>query len=75
VLQVVARRPGVVFSRATLLKDVWGRGCPDDHLIDVTMARLRRRLDPTALRLVTVPRRGYRLEGAAPNQVGGRSAI
>jgi uroporphyrinogen-III synthase len=67
VLQVVARRPGAVFSRATLLKDVWGTVGADDHLIDVTMARLRRRLDTTALRLVTVPRRGYRLEGTAPN--------
>jgi uroporphyrinogen-III synthase len=67
VLQVVARRPGAVFSRTTLLKDVWGDLDADDHLIDVTMARLRRRLDTTALRLVTVPRRGYRLEGAAPN--------
>jgi uroporphyrinogen-III synthase len=63
VLKVIARRPGVVFSRATLLREVWGDPQADPHLIDVAMARLRRRLDPVPLRVVTVPRRGYRLEG------------
>jgi uroporphyrinogen-III synthase len=63
VLHLVARRPGAVISRTTLLREVWGDTQADQHLIDVTMARLRRRLDPTSLRLVTVPRRGYRLEG------------
>jgi DNA-binding response OmpR family regulator len=61
VLRILARRPGTVSGRATLLREIWGDG--DPHLVDVTMARLRRRLAPTGLRLVTVPRRGYRLEG------------
>jgi uroporphyrinogen-III synthase len=61
VLRILARCPGTVSGRATLLREIWGDG--DPHLVDVTMARLRRRLAPTGLRLVTVPRRGYRLEG------------
>jgi uroporphyrinogen-III synthase len=67
VLRILARRPGTVSGRATLLREIWGDGGTDPHLVDVTMARLRRRLAPTGLRLVTVPRRGYRLESAGFN--------
>jgi uroporphyrinogen-III synthase len=63
VLRILARRPGTVSGRETLLREVWGDPATDRHLVDVTMARLRSRLAPTGLRLVTVPRRGYRLEG------------
>jgi uroporphyrinogen-III synthase len=64
VLRVLVRRPGAVWSRTILLREVWGDAHTDPHLIDVTVARLRRRLEPTGLRLMTVPRRGYRLDGA-----------
>jgi uroporphyrinogen-III synthase len=66
VLRILARRPGAVSGRETLLREVWRDPTTDPHLVDVTMARLRRRLEPTGLRLVTVPRRGYRLEGLPP---------
>jgi DNA-binding winged helix-turn-helix (wHTH) protein len=40
---------------------VW-HGAADDHAVEVTVGRLRRRLDGV-LRVETVPRRGYRLVG------------
>lgn len=65
ILATLARDPGVVVGRAALLGQVWG---PDyvgeDHLIDVHVANLRRKLgdDPAAPRFVeTVRSVGYRL--------------
>lgn len=59
-LRVLARRPGAVVGRATLRNRVW-QSSTDDHVVEVTVARLRRRLVGTALRIAAVPGRGYRL--------------
>jgi DNA-binding response OmpR family regulator len=65
VLAVLARDPGVVVSRATLLDRIWGpEFVGDDHLVDVHVANLRRKLgdDPAEPWFVeTVRAVGYRL--------------
>jgi DNA-binding response OmpR family regulator len=62
-LAELAREPGVVRSRAELMTAVWGAGY-DDHLLDVHIGKLRRKLgdDPVAPRFVaTVRGVGFRL--------------
>ena len=61
---LLATRPGVVFSKATLAADLWGDGV-DEHVVEVTVGRLRRRLGPLGDAIVAVPRRGYRFEAAS----------
>jgi two-component system, OmpR family, alkaline phosphatase synthesis response regulator PhoP len=65
ILTTLARDPGVVVSRAALLDRVWGPGyVGDDHLVDVHVANLRRKLGdgPAAPRFIeTVRSMGYRL--------------
>jgi DNA-binding response OmpR family regulator len=65
ILAALARDPGVVVSRSALLDRVWGPAfVGDDHLVDVHVANLRRKLvdDPAAPRFVeTVRAVGYRL--------------
>jgi len=68
-LAVLVRDPGVVIGRQALLDRVWGpEFVADDHLVDVHIGNLRRKLgdDPAAPRFIeTVRRVGYRLrEGA-----------
>lgn len=60
-LDVLAERPGVVHSKRSLLKSVWGGEESDEHVVEVTVARLRQRLGPAADGIETVVRRGYRL--------------
>jgi DNA-binding response OmpR family regulator len=64
-LATLSARPGTVFERRQLLKHVWGGDWySDDHVIDVHMANLRRKLgdDPVASRYVrTVRGVGYRM--------------
>lgn len=59
---------GVVVSRSRLLERVWGSEyVADDHLVDVHIGNLRRKLgdDPAAPRFVeTVRGVGYRLKGS-----------
>jgi DNA-binding response OmpR family regulator len=64
ILAALAREPGVVVGRSALLASVWGPGYNDDHLVDVHVANLRRKLgdDPERPRFVeTVRGVGYRL--------------
>jgi uroporphyrinogen-III synthase len=61
VLDVLARRPGAVHSKASLLKAVWGGRESDEHVVEVTVGRLRQRLGPAGEAVQTVVRRGYRL--------------
>ena len=64
ILAALAREPGVVVDRPALLASVWGPGYTDDHLVDVHVANLRRKLgdDPERPRFVeTVRGVGYRL--------------
>jgi uroporphyrinogen-III synthase len=60
VLSVLSRRPGAVVSKGELRQQVWGNGA-DDHAVEVTVGRLRRRLGPASNGIETVMRRGYRL--------------
>lgn len=65
-LRALAARPGAVVSKGELLGRVWGSSTTDPHLVEVTVARLRRRLDPVGIAIATVPRRGYRLAALTP---------
>lgn len=60
VLGILARRPGAVVSKKALLEEVW-EGESDDHVVEVTVARLRHRLGAAGASIETVVRRGYRL--------------
>jgi DNA-binding response OmpR family regulator len=68
VLATLARDPGIVVSRQSLLDALWGpEYAGDDHLVDVHVANLRRKLadDPARPRFVeTVRGVGYRLREA-----------
>jgi two-component system, OmpR family, alkaline phosphatase synthesis response regulator PhoP len=62
-LMVLAAHPGHVFTRAQLLERVWGDDYYDDHVVDVHVANLRKKLDddPATPRYVeTVRGVGYR---------------
>jgi DNA-binding response OmpR family regulator len=64
-LETLAGEPRVAFSRTQLLERVWGRSWfGDDHVVDVHVANLRRKLgdDPAAPRYIrTVRGVGYRM--------------
>ena len=60
ILALLASDPGVVLSRAQLLESVWGpEFVGDDHLVDVHVANLRRKIG--AALIDTVRGVGYRL--------------
>lgn len=61
-LFALSSRPGFVFSRRWLLQKVWGEDYfGEDHVIDVHIANLRKKLGPSGARCVeTVRGVGYR---------------
>jgi uroporphyrinogen-III synthase len=61
VLHALADAGGAVVPKRTLLKAVWADEAADEHAVEVTVARLRRRLGPAGDAVVTIPRRGYRI--------------
>lgn len=62
-LDQLSRRPGTVLTRRQLLDEVWGPGWgSDDHVLDVHMAHLRKKLGDDGRRVVTVRGVGFRLE-------------
>jgi uroporphyrinogen-III synthase len=61
VLAVLASKPGAVHSKRSLLRSVWGPTELDEHVVEVTVGRLRQRLGPASTGIETVMRRGYRL--------------
>jgi DNA-binding response OmpR family regulator len=69
ILAALARDPGIVVSRSALLDRVWGpQFVGDDHLVDVHVANLRRKLgdDPAQPRFIeTIRGVGYRLREPA----------
>lgn len=60
-LSVLLERPGVVHSKRELLQSVWRGAEEDEHLVEVTVARLRQRLGLASAGIETVLRRGYRV--------------
>lgn len=60
VFETLADRHGAVVPKRALLAAVWS-GHANAHALEVTVARLRKRLEPTGLGVETVVRRGYRL--------------
>ena len=58
-LEALAERPGAVVSKRALLRRVWGPGETDEHVVEVTIARLRQRLGVAGVGIETVIRRGY----------------
>jgi uroporphyrinogen-III synthase len=62
VLRELARHPGRVVSRADLLRRVWSRR-DGEHIVEVTVARLRAGLGEQSGLILTVPKRGYRIAG------------
>ena len=61
-LDTLAARPGTVFSRPALVREMWRSTGADPHAVEVAIARLRPRLGPAGAALVAVPGRGYRLQ-------------
>ncbi len=59
-LVTLLERKGAVVSKRELLRTVWQGTESDEHLVEVTVARLRKRLGPAADGIETVMRRGYR---------------
>lgn len=64
VLGALTERPGVVLSKRELLRRVWGGNESDEHVVEVTVGRLRQRLGPAGVGVETVVRRGYRVSSA-----------
>jgi DNA-binding response OmpR family regulator len=63
ILEALTERPGRVLSRAVLCDRVWGEDwVHDDHLVDVHIANLRKKIDSgVAKRILTVRGVGYRM--------------
>jgi two-component system, OmpR family, alkaline phosphatase synthesis response regulator PhoP len=63
-LKTMASHPGIVYSRTQLLDIVWGGGYfGDDHVVDVHISNLRKKLEPNPARpkyIETVRGVGYR---------------
>lgn len=64
-LMTLAERPTMAFSRRQLIDEVWGDDwVGDEHLVDVHIAHLRRKLgdDPDTARYISTVRGiGYRM--------------
>ena len=63
VLTRLARRPGAVVAKDVLVRHVW-QDRAETHAVETVVNRLRRRLDSTAVRIMTVHKRGYCLAPA-----------
>ena len=59
-LGALLENQGAVHSKRDLLRRVWRGAEADEHLVEVTVARLRKRLGPAGHGIETVLRRGYR---------------
>lgn len=68
VFDALAKQPGAVVSKRSLVDRVWA-GAVDEHVVEVTVARLRKRLGPAGASIDTVVRRGYRLD-VDPTAIG-----
>ncbi len=69
ILALLASEPGRSFSREEILADVWrGESCVLDRTVDVHIARIRRKLEHSSLRLVNRQGYGYCLEECSTPQ-------
>ena len=69
ILELLMSAPGRVFSRTRILNQVWGYSeDPLTNVVDVYIARLRRKIDTPGrpALLETVRGHGYRLKPSAP---------
>ena len=65
-LLALVQYAGKVYTRGQLLERVWGNGYYDDHVVDVHMANLRKKIeaDPAhPLYIETIRGVGYRFRG------------
>jgi uroporphyrinogen-III synthase len=63
VLRRLAEARGATVGKTALFRGVWrAPAAGDAHVVEVTVARLRRRLAPLGVAVVAVARRGYRLQ-------------
>ncbi|MCT7666099.1 response regulator transcription factor [Shinella kummerowiae] len=61
-LEILASRPGRIFGKQELLDHLFGFDeAPDQNAIELYVARLRKKLDGAASRIVTVRGLGYKL--------------
>lgn len=65
-LRALASHPGRVFSRAELLELAWRGAVEDEHVVEVTIGRLRTALGAAGAAIQTVVKRGYRLAVEPP---------
>lgn len=66
-LAMLAEQPGRVFTRAQILEHIWASEFYDDHVVEVHLGNLRRKLGADPARYVqTVRGVGYRAVGAQP---------
>ena len=66
-LALLAEHPGRVFTRTQLLERLWGSDAYDDHVVEVHIANLRKKLgdDPAQPTYIeTVRGVGYRFRGS-----------
>jgi uroporphyrinogen-III synthase len=62
VLTLLAARPNVVHPKAELLRTVWRDEHADPHVVEVAVARMRRRMGVLGGSITSVYRRGYTLK-------------
>jgi len=74
VLCALARRPGSLVTKNTLLDEVWGHRCVSESVLKTVIGKLRIALQDDARNprfIETVPRRGYRFIAAVIIAAGG----
>ena len=69
-LELFLRRQGEVVGRLEILRDAFGYDFdPGTNVIDVHVAHLRRKLQPSAVKLETIRGMGFRLRPAVAGDV------
>jgi DNA-binding response OmpR family regulator len=53
--------PGAIITKESLMRSTWPDGAPRSNSFTVRLARLRKRLRPFRMSILTFPRRGYML--------------
>jgi len=70
-LAALVRRAGRVVTRSELLKEVWGyHSLVESRTVDTHVAKLRSKIEPARTRIVTVRKKGYRMEAGAAESSG-----